>query len=188
MQSWLASNLLLMSSAYPMPSVLIPSALGSLQLYDPVSVMSSSALGYALPVLLPTNPFHRQSSNEGLRVQSYLSTVNRQLILLWVISILSSSVFPYFVSLSLSILTGYGVNVFVDWLLLYSERENHLRGTPWAAVHLMLWTNGAFSLAPLLTRASLGLPRTSTLYINGASSSFPLFHPCWSSKERDHRP
>ena len=173
-----------------MPSVLIPSASGSLQLYDPVSFMTPSALACALPVLLPTNLFCRQSSNKGWRLSRFLSPLNRRLIFLWLISLLSSSVAPYSISPSLSILTGYGVNVFVNWLLLYSlrERENHLRGTPRATVHLMLWTNDAFSLALLLTRASLRLPRTSTLYISGSSSSFPLFHPCWSSKERDHRP
>ena len=64
-QTWLASNLLLMPSAYTMPSVLIPSASGSLQLYDPVSFMTPSALGCASPMLLPTNLFRRQSSNEG---------------------------------------------------------------------------------------------------------------------------
>ena len=66
--------------------------------------------------------------------------------------------------------------------LLYSlrRRENYLHGSPRAAVHLMLWTGGVFSLALLLTRASLRLPRPSIPYISGTSSSFSLFHPCWS--------
>ena len=64
-----------MLSAYAMPSVLIPSVLGSLQFYDPVSLMTSSASGCALPMLLPTNLFNLQSSNEG-----------RRLVFLWLIS------------------------------------------------------------------------------------------------------
>ena len=76
LKTWRASHLLThanvigkqsltMPSAYTMPSVLIPSATGSLQLYDPVSFMTLSALRCALLVLLPTNLFRRQSSNEG---------------------------------------------------------------------------------------------------------------------------
>jgi len=39
-----------------MPSILIPSALESFQLYDPVSFMTPSALGCAFPV--PTTLLH----------------------------------------------------------------------------------------------------------------------------------
>ena len=109
-----------MPSAYPMPLVLIPSATGSLQLYDPISFTTLSALGCALPVLLPTNLFCRESSNEGWRLSRFLSPINRRLIFLWLISLLSLLVAPYSISPSLYILTGYGVNVFVNWLLLYS--------------------------------------------------------------------
>ena len=102
LKTWKASHLLThanvigkqsltMSSAYTMPSVLIPSATGSLQLYDPVNFMTLSALRCALPVLLPTNLFHQQSSNEGWRLSHFLSPINRRLIFLWLISFLSLS-------------------------------------------------------------------------------------------------